>query len=80
MEGHKEYKHTANIWACSNHPDERKSYNEIDQIRAEEKNTKQKLVPLKDEALRVIGELVVLQAMVKKLAQDSEKNITTLTA
>ena len=62
------------------HCGERKSYNEIDQTRAEEKNTKQKLVPLKDEALRVIGELVVLQAMVKKVAQDSEHRITTLTA
>ena len=48
-------------------------------MRAEEKNTKQKLVPLKDEALRVIGELVVFQSMVKKVAQDSEQRIMTLT-
>jgi hypothetical protein len=48
-------------------------------MRAEEKNTKQKLVRLKDEALNVIGELVVFQSMVKKVAQDSEQKIPTLT-
>jgi len=78
-EGDKEYKHIANMWARSSHPGERNSYNEIDQMRAEEKNTKQKLVRLKDEALNVIGELVVFQSMVKKVAQDSEQKIPTLT-
>jgi flagellin-specific chaperone FliS len=38
------------------------------------------LVPLQDEAIRVIEALAVVQSMVNKASQDSEENITTLTA
>jgi molybdopterin synthase catalytic subunit len=38
------------------------------------------LVPLQDEALRVIGALVVVQGTVKKATQDNEEKLMTLTA
>jgi len=55
------------------------SYNKIEELREEQKTRTQRLVPLQDEALTVIGALAVAQVTMKKVAQYNEEKLLTMT-
>jgi hypothetical protein len=56
------------------------SYTKIKEIREQQKVLQQRLVPLQEESLRVIGELAVAHSTVKQATHYNEEKLTTLTA
>jgi hypothetical protein len=58
---------------------QRKAYVEVERMRDQQKILQQRLGPLQEEAVRVIGELAMVQGKVKQEVIEAEDKLTNLT-